>query len=198
MADISAKLVKELRDITGAKMMDCKRALQEADGNIEKAQEILRKKGQADAKKKAGRITSQGAIGSYIHGGKIGVLLELNCETDFVARNEEFKTLLKDLCMHIAAANPQYISRDEVPEEIINKEKEVYKAQIKNKPEKVIEKIIDGKLNAFFKEICLLEQPFVKDDKQTIGNLIESKVQKTGENITIARFVRWELGSGKK
>ncbi|MCD4656067.1 MAG: translation elongation factor Ts [Planctomycetes bacterium] len=195
---IPAKLVKELRDITGAKMMDCKRALQEANGDVSKAQDILRKKGQADAKKRSGKSTKQGVISNYIHGNKIGVMAEMNCETDFVARNEEFHETLRDICMHIAASNPGFISRDEVPEEIIEKEKDVYKAQIKNKPENVVEKIVEGKVNSFFKDNCLLEQPFVKNDKLTVGEVITQLNAKIGENIIFSRFVRWELGGNSK
>jgi len=194
--DIPAKLVKELRDITGAKMMDCKRALVEANGDVSKAQEVLRKKGQADAKKRSGKSVKQGVINSYIHGNRIGVMAEMNCETDFVARNEDFRETLKDICMHIAASNPTYISRDQVPADIIEKEKEVYRAQIKNKPENVVEKIVEGKLVNFFKDICLLEQPFVKNDKFTVGEIITQLNAKIGENIVFSRFMRWELGVG--
>ncbi len=195
---IPAKLVKELRDITGAKMMDCKRALQDANGDLSKAQDVLRKKGQADAKKRSGKSAKQGVISTYIHGNKIGVMAEMNCETDFVARNDEFHETLRDICMHIAASNPTFISRDEVPEDIIEKEKEVYRAQIKNKPDNVVEKIVEGKVNSFFKDVCLLEQPFVKNDKLTVGEVVTQLNAKIGENIVFSRFVRWELGGAAK
>ena len=195
MNNISAKEVQKLRAETDAKMMDCKKALVEADGDFEKAKIILREKGQADAQKRSGKATMQGAIGSYIHGCKIGVMVEINCETDFVARNEDFQTMIKDICMHVAASNPLFLSRDEVPAEEIEREKSIYKAQVKNKPENIIDKIVEGKLDSYFKEICLLEQPFVKDDKKTVGDIIIDLKSKTGENITLRRFARWELGS---
>ncbi|MGE0430719.1 MAG: translation elongation factor Ts [Planctomycetota bacterium] len=195
MPEISAKMVAELRDATGAKMMTCKKALQESDGDMEKAKDWLRKKGEADASKKADRTTAEGAIGTYIHaGGKIGVMVELACETDFVARNEEFQQMLKDICMHIAAANPRFLNRTEVPEAEIEKEKEIAREQIKGKPANVVDKIVTGKIDKWLGEICLLEQPFVKDDKLTIEGLVKQKISKLGENMSVARFARWELG----
>jgi elongation factor Ts len=197
--EISAELVKKLRAKTGAGVMDCKIALQEAQGDPEKAIEILKKKGLAAAAKKADRIATEGLIGSYIHaGGKIGVLLEVNCETDFVARTEEFQTLVKDIAMHIAASNPSYLRREDIPAEILNKEREIYKAQMEGsgKPEKVIEKIVDGKMEKYFAEVCLYEQPFIKDTDKTIRDLINEYIAKFGENINIRRFVRFQLGEG--
>ena len=196
---ISAETVKELREKTGSGIMDCKRALQEAKGDMEKAVEILRKKGLAAAGKKAGRATKEGVIYSYIHpGNKIGVLLELNCETDFVARTEEFIQLAKDICMHIAALSPSYIKKEDIPLEEIEKEKEIYAAQLKEsgKPQHIIEKIIEGKLEkTFFAEKCLLKQTFIKDTKKTIAELLAEKISKFGENIVIKRFTRYQLGS---
>ena len=195
MADITAKMVAELRDATGAKMMTCKKALTETDGDFEKAKEWLRKKNEVDAGKKADRSTAEGAIGTYIHaGGKIAAMVELSCETDFVARNDEFQQMLKDICMHVAAASPRYLSRDEVPAADIEKEKEIAREQVKGKPENVVEKIVSGKVDKWLGEICLLEQPFVKDDKLTIEGLVKQKIAKLGENMSVARFARWELG----
>lgn len=192
---ISAQMVKELREKTGAGMMECKKALEDSGGDFNKAIEYLRQKGLATAQKKAGRTATEGIITSYIHMDKIGVLLELNCETDFVARNEEFRQLAKDIAMHIAAANPQYISKEDVPQEIIEKEKEIYKAQITgNKPPQVIEKIIEGKLEKFFEEMCLLNQPFIREPEKKIQDLITEKIAKFGENIVIRRFVRFQVG----
>lgn len=196
---VSAKQVSELRQQTGAGMMDCKKALSETDGNMEKAVEWLRKKGLSAAEKKAGRIAAEGAVASYIHaGGKIGVLLEVNCETDFVARNEDFQGFVKDLCMHIAAANPQYVSRDEVPAEQVAKEKEILAAQAKEsgKPDAVIDKMVEGRIGKYFKDICLLEQPFVKDTDKSVEQLLNEIVAKIGERIVVRRFVRWALGEG--
>jgi elongation factor Ts len=195
---ISAQMVKELREKTGAGMMECKKALEESAGDFNKAIEYLRQKGLATAQKKAGRTATEGIITSYIHMDKIGVLLELNCETDFVARNEEFRQLAKDIAMHIAAANPQYISKEDVPQEIIEKEKEIYKAQITgNKPPQVVEKIIEGKLEKFFEDMCLLNQPFIREPEKKIKDLITEKIAKFGENIVIRRFVRFQVGQSE-
>jgi len=195
MVEISAKMVAALRAKTGAGLIDCKKALIESNGNEEEAIVILKKKGIASAAKKAGRSVQEGVIESYIHmGGKLGVLVEINCETDFVARNDEFKQLASDVCMHIAAANPLYLKREDVSQEAIDKEKEIAKAQCVGKPESAIEKIIEGKLNKWFSEICLMEQVFVKDTSMTIQSLIASKIAKIGENIVIKRFVRFQLG----
>jgi len=196
---ITAKMVQELRTKTGAGIMDCKRALTETDGDIEKAVETLRKKGLASAAKRAGRITSEGLVASYIHaGGKIGVLVEVNCETDFVARTEQFQQLVKDISMHIAASNPLYLKREDVSEEILNKEREIYRAQFldSGKPEKVIEKIVDGKMDKYFSEVCLYEQPFVKDSDKTVQELVTETVSQLGENLNIRRFARFALGEG--
>lgn len=197
--EISAKLVQELRTATGAGMMDCKKALAESEGNIEKAVELLRKRGLATAAKKSGRVTSEGLVASYIHGGgKLGVLIEVNCETDFVARTEQFQQLVKDISMHIAASNPTYLKREDVPADVIAKEREIYRAQLaeSKKPENVIEKIIDGKLEKFFSEVCLNEQPFVKDPDRTVQQLVTDSIAKLGENLNIRRFVRFVLGEG--
>jgi elongation factor Ts len=199
VAEISANAVKELREKTGAGMMDCKKALAETAGDFAKAEEFLRKKGLASAAKKAGRLASEGAVGSYVHmGGKIGVLVEVNSETDFVARTDAFQALVKDVAMHIAAAAPQYVRREEVPAEIVAKELEIAKAQFQDqkKPEAIIEKIAQGKVDKFFKEVCLLEQPFVKDDKKSVQEMINDQVAKIGENIQIRRFARFVLGEG--
>lgn len=196
---ISASMVKELRERTGAGMMDCKKALQEANGDMDKAVEILRERGLAAAAKKAGRIAAEGLVDSYIHGeGRIGVLVEVNCETDFVAKTDEFKTFVRDIAMHIAASDPQYLSREDVPEEVIEKEKEILRAQALNegKPEKVVDKMVEGRLEKFFKEVCLLEQPFVKDPDKTVKDILTEKIATIGENITIRRFVRYERGEG--
>ncbi|MDL2280812.1 translation elongation factor Ts [Selenomonadales bacterium OttesenSCG-928-I06] len=196
---ITAQMVKELRERTGAGMMDCKKALVEVEGNIEKAVDYLREKGLAAAAKKAGRVASEGVIESYIHGGgRIGVLLELNCETDFVAKTDGFKALAKDIAMQIAAANPTYVSREEVSEEDINREKEIFKAQALNegKPANIVEKMIDGRMEKYYKEICLLEQQFIKDPDKTIQQMITENIAKIGENINVRRFVRYQLGEG--
>jgi len=195
--EIIAGLVKELRQRTGIGMMECKKALQESSGDIEKAIVILRKKGYARAKDKMSRETADGIIGSYIHlNGKIGVLIEANCESDFVARNNEFQELVKNITLHIAAANPKYISSDEIPKEVIDQEKEIILEQFKdsNKSPEIIEKIVQGKLNKFFQEVCLLDQLFIKDDKISIKKLIASFIAKFGENIKIKRFARFEVG----
>jgi elongation factor Ts len=203
MAEITAGAVKSLREKTGAGMLECKNALAEAGGNEEQAIEVLRKRGLASAKKKEGRIAAEGAVGSYIHmGGKVGVLVEVNCETDFVARGEEFQQLIKDIAMHIAAAEPRYVSREEVSPDALDKEREISRAQAKNdpknanKPEQVIDKIVEGRLNKFYEEAVLMDQPFVKDPAKTVGELITEKVAKTGEKITIRRFTRYKMGEG--
>ncbi|HTP50849.1 MAG TPA: translation elongation factor Ts [Anaeromyxobacteraceae bacterium] len=199
MAEISANAVKELREKTGAGMMDCKKALAEAGGDPAKAEEVLRKKGLSAAAKKATRAASEGAVGSYVHmGGKIGVLVEVNCETDFAARNEAFQTLVKDVAMQIAASAPLYVRREEVPAELVAKELEIAKAQAREqkKPEPIIEKIAQGKVDKYYKEICLLEQPFVKDDKKTVQEVITEQIAKIGENIQVRRFARFVLGEG--
>jgi len=191
---ISAQLVKELRDKTAAGIMECKEALTETSGNIEKAIECLRKKGVQTAERKGARETSQGAIGSYIHmNGTIGTMVELRCETDFVARNAEFQNLLKELCMQVAAAAPLAVSRDDIPEETIEKEKEIYRAQIKGKPDHIVEKIIEGKLGKFYEEKCLLDQPYIRDDSKKVGDLLNELISKTKENIVIRRFSRFAL-----
>ncbi len=195
--EITAKMVKELRDRTGAGMMDCKKALLETGGDIEAAIKYLREKGIAKAAQKQHRETKEGIIASYIHTGeKIGVLLELNCETDFVARTDEFHALAKDICMQIAASDPRYVSRDEVPENVIKSEKEIYLKQAKEqgKPDHIAEKIAEGKLEKFFSEVCLLEQPFIKDPNQTVEDVIKLAISKFGENINIGRYVRFEIG----
>ena len=196
---ISASLVKELRERTGAGMMDCKKALTEVNGDTEKAIEYLREKGLSAAAKKSGRIATEGVVEAYIHGaGRIGVMLELNCETDFVAKTDEFKELAKDIAMHIAAAKPEYLNTDEVPVEILEKEKSILRAQALNegKPEKIVDKMVEGRIAKFYKDVCLVEQPFVKDPDMTIAQMITAKVAKIGENIAIRRFVRYELGEG--
>ncbi|MGB7926144.1 MAG: translation elongation factor Ts [Pyrinomonadaceae bacterium] len=203
MAEITAGGVKSLREKTGAGMLECKNALTEAGGNEEQAIEILRKRGLASAKKKEGRIAAEGAVGSYIHmGGKVGVLVEVNCETDFVSRGEEFQQLVKDVAMHIAAAEPRFVSRAEVPADALDKEREISRAQAKNdpknanKPEQVIDKIVEGRLNKFYEEAVLLDQPFVKDPSKTVGELVTEKVATIKENITIRRFTRYKMGEG--
>jgi elongation factor Ts len=196
---ISAALVKELREKTGAGMMDCKKALVETNGDMDKAIDYLREKGLAAAAKKSGRIAAEGVVESYIHaGGKIGVLLEVNCETDFVAKNEEFRTFVRDVAMHIAAAKPTYLKREDVPAEVIEHEKEILKAQALNegKPANIVDKMVEGRVQKFFKENCLLEQEFVKDPDKTIETLVKEKIATIGENINIRRFVRWEMGEG--
>ena len=199
MAEVSATLVKELREKTGAGMMDCKKALTETVGDFNKAEELLRKKGLAAAASKATRVASEGAVASYIHmGGKIGVLVEVNCETDFVARTEAFKTLVKDISMQIAASNPLWVKREEVPPEIVAKEIEIAKAQVKDgkKPEAIVEKIAKGKLEKFYEQFCLLDQPFVKDDKKKVSEMLTDAIAKIGENIKVRRFARFVLGEG--
>jgi elongation factor Ts len=197
MANISAAMVKQLREKTGAGMMDCKNALSEVDGDIEKAIEFLRKKGLATAQKRAGRALSEGIIQSYIHmTGKLGVLVEVNCETDFVAKNDNFQEFTKNIAMHIAATNPLGITPEDIPQEIIDKEKEIYRAQALDmgKPENVIDKIVEGKLNKFYQESCLLNQPYVRDTDMSIADLLNQMIAKIGENISIKRFVRYQIG----
>ena len=199
MAEISASAVKELREKTGAGMMDCKKALTESGGDFSKAEDYLRKKGLAAAAKKSGRVASEGAVASYVHmGGKIGVLVEVNCETDFAARNEAFQQLVKDVAMQIAAAAPQYVRREEVPADVIAKEMEIARAQAREqkKPEAIVDKIAQGKVDKFLKEICLLEQAFVKDDKVTVQDVLTQAIAKIGENMQIRRFTRYVLGEG--
>jgi len=203
MAEITAAAIKTLREKTGAGMMECKNALTEASGSEDQAIEILRKRGLASAKKKEGRIAAEGAVGSYIHmGGKVGVLVEVNCETDFVARTDEFQQLVKDIAMHIAASEPRFVSREEVSIDALDKEREIARAQAKNdpknanKPEQVIDKIVEGRLNKFYEEAVLLDQPFVKDPAKTINDLLTEKIAATGERITIRRFSRYKMGEG--
>jgi len=203
MAEITAAAVKQLREKTGAGMMECKNALVEAEGNEEKAVNLLRERGLASAKKREGRIAAEGIVGSYIHmGGKVGVLVELNCETDFVARGEEFQQLVKDIAMHVAAAEPRYVTRADVPAEVLDKEREIARAQamndpkMANKPDQVIEKIVEGRLNKFYEESVLVDQPFVKAPEKTIGELVTEKTAKTGERIAVRRFTRYKMGEG--
>lgn len=196
---VDAASVKELRERTGAGMMDCKKALVESNGDMEKAIEILREKGLAAAAKKAGRIASEGIVESYIHGGgRIGVLIEVNSETDFVAKNEAFRAFVKDMAMQVAAANPLYVSRDQVDQNLIEKEKEIYRAQALNegKPEKIVDKMVEGRVEKYLKEICLLEQPFIRDTDKTVQGVLTELIAKIGENISIRRFVRYEMGEG--
>ncbi|AZS16083.1 translation elongation factor Ts [Paenibacillus motobuensis] len=196
---VDAKLVKELREKTGAGILDSKKALEEANNDLNKAIELLREKGLAAAANKAGRIATEGVVESYIHaGGRIGVLVEINCETDFVAKTDQFKEFARDVAMHIAAMNPRYVRREEVPQEEIEKEKEILRAQALNegKPEKIVDKMVEGRINKYYEEFCLLEQAFVKDQDKTIANLVNEKISTIGENISIRRFVRYELGEG--
>jgi len=196
--EITAAQVTSLRDKTGAGMMECKAALQEAAGNEEKAIDVLRKKGLASAAKRAGRTTSNGVVGSYIHiGGKVGVLVEVNCETDFVARTDDFQTLVKELALHIAAADPRWVRREDVPAEVLEKEREIYRAQFEGsgKPAPVVEKIVEGKLGAFYSQVVLLDQPSVRDPAVTISQLVAQASAKTGENITVGRFARFKVGA---
>ena len=196
---ITAAQVKELREATGVGMMECKKALTECDGNMEKAMEWLRKKGIASAEKKAGRVAAEGVVESYIHmGGRIGVLIEVNCETDFVAKTPEFKSFVRDIAMHIAAANPSFLDRTEVPNETLDKEREILRAQALNegKPEKIVDRMVEGRVEKFYKENCLVDQPFVKNPDMTIAQYVNERIQQTGENITIRRFVRYEMGEG--
>ena len=197
--EISIESVKDLRQRTGAGVIDCKTALQEAKGNMEVAIDYLRRKGLATAAKKAGRIATDGLVSSYIHaGGKMGVLVEINCETDFVAKTEDFQTFVKNIAMHIAAANPQYIRREEIPEEVLERERAIYRTQAleAGKPQKVIDKIVEGKIERFYSEVCLLEQTYVRDADLTVKELLDAIIAKIGENITIRRFSRFQLGEG--
>ncbi|QRF23696.1 translation elongation factor Ts [Alicyclobacillus sp. TC] len=197
--EVTASMVKELREKTGAGMMDCKRALAEADGDMERAMEVLRERGLASAAKKTGRVAAEGLVEAYIHGGgRIGVLVEVNCETDFVAKNEDFRQLVRDIAMHIAASNPLYVRRDEVSSEFIEKEREILRAQTLNegKPENIVDKIVDGRIEKYLKEICLLDQPFVKDPDKTVEMLVREKIAQIGENISIRRFTRFVVGEG--
>ena len=199
MAEITAALVKELRERTGAGMMDCKKALSATDGDLEKAIDFLREKGLAAAAKKAGRVAAEGLVEAYIHGGgRIGVLVEVNCETDFVAKTDAFKELVKDIAMHIAATNPSYLKREEVHTSELEHEQAVLAEQARNegKPEKIIEKMVAGRIEKYYKEVCLMEQPFVKDPDKTISDLITESIAKIGENISIRRFTRYQLGEG--
>lgn len=197
--EVSASMVKDLREKTGAGMMDCKKALSETGGNFEKAVDYLRQKGLATAAKRAGRIASEGRVGSYVHaGGKIGVIVEVNCETDFVAKTDDFQAFAKDIAMHIAAINPLYIQRENVPSEVLAREREIYAAQAREagKPAKIIEKIIEGKLEKFYSEVCLLEQPFVRDPDLTVQDLLNGLIGKLGEKVEIRRFSRFQVGEG--
>ncbi|MCP9496368.1 MAG: translation elongation factor Ts [Pyrinomonadaceae bacterium MAG19_C2-C3] len=203
MAEVTAAAVKSLREKTGAGMMECRNALQEANGNEEQAIEVLRKRGQAKGAKAASRIAAEGVVGSYIHmGGKVGVMVEVNCETDFVGRTPEFQQLVKDIAMHIAAAEPRFVSREEVSADVVDKEKEIAIAQAKNepknanKPENVLEKIAEGRINKFYEEAVLLDQPFVKDPAKTVGELLTENIARTGERITVRRFTRYKMGEG--
>jgi elongation factor Ts len=197
MAEITASLVKQLRERTGAGMMECKNALVEAKGDLSEAEVVLRKRGLASAAKKATRATRQGVIASYIHpGAQLRVMIEVNCESDFVARTADFQELVHDVAMQVAAADPQFVRKEDVTPEVLEKEREIQRARALNegKPEKVVEKMIEGRLSKFYEEICLLEQPFIKDNTLTVGQLVAQKIAKTGENITVARFVRFKLG----
>jgi elongation factor Ts len=197
MSEVTAEQVRTLRDKTGAGFMDCKRALAENNGDLDQAMQFLREKGLAAAAKKAARSASEGLVTSYIHaGGKIGVLVEVNCETDFVARTEEFQGLVKDLAMQIAASNPAYVQREEVPDDKIESEKKIYRVQASEsgKPEKVVEKMVEGKLTKFFADVCLLEQPYIKDPSRSVGQLVTDAIAKIGENIVVRRFARFQLG----
>src|SRR5215475_15336501 len=197
MAEITAQLVKELRERTGAGMMECKSALTEAKGDIAEAEVVLRKRGIASAGKKASRTTKQGVVGSYIHAGaQLGVLIEVNCESDFVARTDDFQELVRDLAMHIAAADPQFVRKEDVTQAAIEKEKDIQRARALNegKPEKMVDKIVEGRMSKFYEEVCLYEQPFVKENTMTIDQLIKTKIAKLGENITVSRFARFKVG----
>lgn len=199
--EISAALVKELRTKTGAGMMDCKEALQASGGNMEKAIEYLRKKGMSAATKRSSKAAKEGMVASYIHmQGRIGVLVEVNCETDFVAKTDDFKTLAKDIAMHIAASNPTYLRSEDVPPAVLDKEKEIYRTQVlaEGKPEKVVERIIEGKLKKYYEEVCLLDQKFIRDQNITVGTLVNNMIAKTGENIIVRRFARFQLGEELK
>ena len=197
MAEITAQIVKQLREKTGAGMMECKSALVEANGDLAQAEIVLRKRGLASAQKKAGRATSEGLVGAYIHpGGKLGVLLEVNCESDFVARTDDFQQLVRDISMQIAATDPRFLSKEDVDQAALDQERDIQRARAlaEGKPEKIVDKMVEGRLSKFYEEVCLLEQPFVKDNTMTIGQLIASKIAKLGENITVNRFVRFKVG----
>lgn len=198
MAEITAALVKQLRDTTGAGMMDCKRALVATDGDIEKARDWLREHGMARAAKKAGRSTSEGAVESYVHHaggvGRVGVLVEVNCESDFVAKTDDFKHLAHEIALHVAGASPQYVRREEVPEELLERERAVYRAQVADKPANIQDKIIEGKLEAFYGDIVLLDQPYIREPKKQVKDLVNEAIAKLGENITVARFARFAVG----
>src|SRR6185436_4044588 len=203
MAEVNEGAIKALREKTGAGMMECKKALIESEGSEDRAIEILRERGLASAKKKEGRVAAEGVVGSYIHmGGKVGVLVEVNCETDFVARGEEFQQLVKDIAMHVAAAEPRYVSRDEVNTDTLDKEREIARVQARNepknanKPDQVIDKIVEGRVNKFYEEFVLLDQPFIKDPAKTVGELITEKIAMTGEKVTVRRFTRYKMGEG--
>jgi elongation factor Ts len=198
MAEVSASMVKELREKTGAGMMDCKKALSETGGDFAKAEEWLRKKGISRAEGKASRVAAEGMIGTYIHGGRIGVIVEVNCETDFVARNTDFQDLVKDVAMQVAAANPKYVRREEVPTELLEKEKEIQRALLKqqNKPEAMWDKILVGKVEKYYEQVCLVDQLWVKDDKKKVGEMITERAAKIGEKVAVRRFVRYEVGEG--
>ncbi|MCH7768333.1 MAG: translation elongation factor Ts [Nitrospinae bacterium] len=196
---INVVQVKELREKSGAGIMDCKEALQETGGQVEAALEVLRKKGLSKAARRAGRATGEGLVGSYIHaGGKIGVLIEVNCETDFVAKTDVFQSLVKDLAMHVAAANPMHVSRDQIPEEVVEKEREIFESQAREegKPEKVLDRIVEGRVGKYFEEICLLEQPFVKNTDQNVQERISETIAQLGENVVVSRFARYHVGGG--
>ena len=197
MAEITATLVKDLRERTGAGMMECKSALMEAKGDLEEAVVVLRKRGIASAVKKASRATKQGLIGTYIHhGGQLGVMVEVNCESDFVARTDDFKELVHDIAMHVAAADPKFIRKEDVTQNVLDQEKDIQRARAlaEGKPEKMVDKIVEGRMNKFYEEICLLEQPFVKEATLTVGQLVKTKIAKLGENISVARFTRFKVG----
>jgi elongation factor Ts len=198
MAEVTAAMVKELREKTGAGMMDCKKALAESAGDFAKAEEYLRKKGIAGAEKRQGRIAAEGLVGSYVHGGRLGALVEVNCETDFVARNEDFQRLVKDIAMQVVAARPRWVRREEIPAEVLEKEREIerHKLREQKKPEAIWDKIITGKLEKFYETYCLLDQPWIQDDKKKIKDLITEKIAKIGENISVRRFARFEVGEG--
>jgi elongation factor Ts len=195
MAEVNPTLVKQLRDKTNAGMMDCKKALVESDGDLSKAEDILRKKGIASASKKASRSAKEGVVASYIHlQGKIGVLVEINCETDFVAKNENFRDFVKDITLHIAASHPLYVSREQVPIQVIEREREIYRAQVTGKPASIVEKIVEGKVDKFFSTVCLLDQAFIKNPDQTVKDLVSLKIAELGENLVIRRFARYAVG----
>jgi elongation factor Ts len=196
---ITTDMIKELRELTGAGVLDCRNALRECEGDVQEAVDFLRKKGLASAAKKSGRIASEGIVTSYIHGnGKIGVLLELNCETDFVAKNEDFQELGRDIAMQVAASKPEYVKREDVPADVVERERSIIREITLNegKPEHIVDKIVDGRINKFFNEICLLEQPFIKDTDLTVEDLIKQKISTIGENIQVRRFTRYEMGEG--